>query len=405
MAEEPYRYSKIKEKIKEQVMLGIDMTMECGDGLLEEIIDSALVECDEYIPYRDKIRIKKEIYNSLRRFDVLSELLEDDEITDIMVNGTSDIYIDKNGVMQSSGLRFDTSEKLEDVIQNIVAGHNRVVNESNPIVDVRMEDGSRVNIVLPPVAVNGPVLTIRKFPKSDFTMDRFIDMGTISHEAAEFLKIAVKAGYNIFISGGTGSGKTTFLNVLSAFIPNTERVITIEDSAELRIQGIDNIVRLETRNANLEGKNEITMSDLIKSSLRMVPSRIIVGEVRGAEALDMMQAMNTGHDGSLSTGHANSAQDMISRLETLVLTAKDFPLHAIRRQIASALDIIVHLGRLRDRTRRVLEISEILYYDGDIVLNTLFQYDDKAECGGCLIKTDNAMKNTGKIIRKGFERA
>lgn len=405
MAEEPYRYSKIKEKIKEQVMLGIDMTMECGDELLEEIIDSALVECDEYIPYRDKMRIKKEIYNSLRRFDVLSELLEDDEITDIMVNGTSDIYIDKNGVMQSSGLRFDTSEKLEDVIQNIVAGHNRVVNESNPIVDVRMEDGSRVNIVLPPVAVNGPALTIRKFPKSDFTMDRFIDMGTISHEAAEFLKIAVKAGYNIFISGGTGSGKTTFLNVLSAFIPNTERVITIEDSAELRIQGIDNIVRLETRNANLEGKNEITMSDLIKSSLRMVPSRIIVGEVRGAEALDMMQAMNTGHDGSLSTGHANSAQDMISRLETLVLTAKDFPLQAIRRQIASALDIIVHLGRLRDRTRRVLEISEILYYDGDIVLNTLFQYDDKAECGGCLIKTDNAMKNTGKIIRKGFERA
>lgn len=405
MAEEPYRYSKIKEKIKEQVMLGIDMTMECGDELLEEIIDSALVECDEYIPYREKMRIKKEIYNSLRRFDVLSELLEDDEITDIMVNGTSDIYIDKNGVMQSSGLRFDTSEKLEDVIQNIVAGHNRVVNESNPIVDVRMEDGSRVNIVLPPVAVNGPALTIRKFPKSDFTMDRFIDMGTISHEAAEFLKIAVKAGYNIFISGGTGSGKTTFLNVLSAFIPNTERVITIEDSAELRIQGIDNIVRLETRNANLEGKNEITMSDLIKSSLRMVPSRIIVGEVRGAEALDMMQAMNTGHDGSLSTGHANSAQDMISRLETLVLTAKDFPLQAIRRQIASALDIIVHLGRLRDRTRRVLEISEILYYDGDIVLNTLFQYDDKAECGGCLIKTDNAMKNTGKIIRKGFERA
>lgn len=394
-------YAKIKEKIKEQVMISIDMTLECSDELLEEIIDSALVECDEYIPYRDKIRIKKDIYNSLRRFDVLSELLEDDEITDIMVNGTSDIYIDKNGVMQPSGLRFETAEKLEDVIQHIVAGHNRVVNETNPIVDVRLGDGSRVNIVLPPVAINGPAITIRKFPKADFTMEKYIDMGTISGEAADFLKTLVRAGYNIFISGGTGSGKTTFLNVLSGFIPETERIITIEDSAELRIQGKDNIVRLETRNANLEGKNEITMSDLIKSSLRMIPSRIIVGEVRGVEALDMMQAMNTGHDGSLSTGHANSAQDMISRLETLVLTAKDFPLQAIRRQIASALDIIVHLGRLRDRTRRVIEISEILYSDGDIILNPLFTYED-GEDKGSLVKTENTMKNIGKLKRMGL---
>lgn len=394
-------YAKIKEKIKEQVMISIDMTVECSDELLEEIIDSALVECDEYIPYRDKIRIKKDIYNSLRRFDVLSELLEDDEITDIMVNGTSDIYIDKNGVMQPSGLRFETAEKLEDVIQHIVAGHNRVVNETNPIVDVRLGDGSRVNIVLPPVAINGPAITIRKFPKADFTMEKYIDMGTISGEAADFLKTLVRAGYNIFISGGTGSGKTTFLNVLSGFIPETERIITIEDSAELRIQGKDNIVRLETRNANLEGKNEITMSDLIKSSLRMIPSRIIVGEVRGVEALDMMQAMNTGHDGSLSTGHANSAQDMISRLETLVLTAKDFPLQAIRRQIASALDIIVHLGRLRDRTRRVIEISEILYSDGDIMLNPLFTYED-GEDKGSLVKTENTMKNIGKLKRMGL---
>ncbi|MCI8307159.1 MAG: CpaF family protein [Lachnospiraceae bacterium] len=395
--------SEAKEKIKEQVMLSIDMTAECDDALLEEIIDSALADCAWYIPYRDKVRIKKEIYNSLRRFDVLSELLEDDDITDIMVNGTSDIYIDKNGIMQASGLRFDTPEKLENIIQHIVAGHNRVVNETNPIVDVRMEDGSRVNIVLPPVAINGPAITIRKFPKLDFTMDRYIEMGTISHEAAKFLKTAVIAGYNIFISGGTGSGKTTLLNVLSGYIPRTERIITIEDSAELRIQGIDNIVRLETRNANLEGKNEITMSDLIKSSLRMVPSRIIVGEVRGVEALDMMQAMNTGHDGSLSTGHANSAKDMISRLETLVLTARDFPMEAIRRQIASALDIIVHLGRLRDRARRVLEISEVLYSDREIVLNPLFQYDDGAENGGCLVKTANHMHNTDKLVRKGFE--
>lgn len=394
-------YAKIKEKIKEQVMISIDMTLECSDEMLEEIIDSALVECDEYIPYRDKMRIKKDIYNSLRRFDVLSELLEDDEITDIMVNGTSDIYIDKNGVMQPSGLRFETAEKLENVIQHIAAGHNRVVNETNPIVDVRLGDGSRVNIVLPPVAINGPAITIRKFPKADFTMDKYIDMGTISGEAADFLEKLVRAGYNIFISGGTGSGKTTFLNVLSGFIPETERIITIEDSAELRIQGKDNIVRLETRNANLEGKNEITMSDLIKSSLRMIPSRIIVGEVRGVEALDMMQAMNTGHDGSLSTGHANSAQDMISRLETLVLTAKDFPLQAIRRQIASALDIIVHLGRLRDRTRRVIEISEILYSNGDIILNPLFTYED-GEDKGSLVKTENIMKNIGKLKRMGL---
>lgn len=394
--------SEAKEKIKEQVMLSIDMTAECDDALLEEIIDSALADCAWYIPYRDKVRIKKEIYNSLRRFDVLSELLEDDDITDIMVNGTSDIYIDKNGVMQASGLRFDSPEKLENIIQHIVAGHNRVVNETNPIVDVRMEDGSRVNIVLPPVAINGPAITIRKFPKLDFTMDRYIEMGTISHEAAKFLKTAVIAGYNIFISGGTGSGKTTFLNVLSGYIPRTERIITIEDSAELRIQGIDNIVRLETRNANLEGKNEITMSDLIKSSLRMIPSRIIVGEVRGVEALDMMQAMNTGHDGSLSTGHANSAKDMISRLETLVLTARDFPMEAIRRQIASALDIIVHLGRRRDRERRVLEISEVLYSDREIVLNPLFQYDDGAGDGGRLVKTENHMQNTEKLVRKGL---
>ena len=400
MDEEPIGCTKIKEKIREQVMLSIDMTMECDDTLLEELIDSALIECEEYIPYRDKLRIKKEIYNTLRKFDVLSELLEDDEITDIMVNGTSDIYIDKKGVMQPSGLRFETCEKLENVIQHIVSGHNRVVNETNPIVDVRMEDGSRVNIVLPPVAVDGPALTIRKFPKSDFTMDRYVEMGAISCEAADFLKTAVKAGYNIFISGGTGSGKTTFLNVLSAFIPVTERVITIEDSAELRIQGIDNIVRLETRNANLEGKNEITMSDLIKSSLRMIPSRIIVGEVRGSEALDMMQAMNTGHDGSLSTGHANSAQDMISRLETLVLMAKDFPIQAIRRQIASAIDIIVHLGRLRDRSRKVLEISEVLYCDGEVVLNPLFEYCDGAETENILFKTDNVMKKTGKLLRK-----
>jgi len=401
MDEGACRYQQLKKSLKEQVISKIDMTEDCDDEVLSQIIDSVLLEQAEYIAYRDMLRLKKDVYNSLRRYDVLSELLEDETITDIMVNGTSEIYVDKGGVMQASGYYFETKEKLENVIQQIVAGHNRIVNETSPIVDVRMQDGSRVNVVLPPVAINGPILTIRKFPKQDFTMDKYIEMNTLSVEAGEFLNGLVKSKYNIFISGGTGTGKTTFLNVLSGCIPKEERVITIEDSAELRIQGINNIVRLETRNANLEGKNEITMSDLIKSSLRMIPSRIVVGEVRGVEAFDMIQAMNTGHDGSLSTGHANSAMDMLIRLETLMLMAKDFPLQAVRRQIASAIDIVIHLGRLRDRTRKVMEISEVLYEDGEYVLNRLFEYEENVN-GGNLVRTGNNLVNDVKMKKAGI---
>lgn len=401
MDEGACRYQQLKKSLKEQVISKIDMTEDCDDEVLSQIIDSVLLEQAEYIAYRDMLRLKKDVYNSLRRYDVLSELLEDETITDIMVNGTSEIYVDKGGVMQASGYYFETKEKLENVIQQIVAGHNRIVNETSPIVDVRMQDGSRVNVVLPPVAINGPILTIRKFPKRDFTMDKYIEMNTLSVEAGEFLDGLVKSKYNIFISGGTGTGKTTFLNVLSGCIPKEERVITIEDSAELRIQGINNIVRLETRNANLEGKNEITMSDLIKSSLRMIPSRIVVGEVRGVEAFDMIQAMNTGHDGSLSTGHANSAMDMLIRLETLMLMAKDFPLQAVRRQIASAIDIVIHLGRLRDRTRKVMEISEVLYEDGEYVLNRLFEYEENVN-GGNLVRTGNNLVNDVKMKKAGI---
>lgn len=401
MDEGACRYQQLKKSLKEQVISKIDMTEDCDDEVLSQIIDSVLLEQAEYIAYRDMLRLKKDVYNSLRRYDVLSELLEDETITDIMVNGTSEIYVDKGGVMQASGYYFETKEKLENVIQQIVAGHNRIVNETSPIVDVRMQDGSRVNVVLPPVAINGPILTIRKFPKRDFTMDKYIEMNTLSVEAGEFLDGLVKSKYNIFISGGTGTGKTTFLNVLSGCIPKEERVITIEDSAELRIQGINNIVRLETRNANLEGKNEITMSDLIKSSLRMIPSRIVVGEVRGIEAFDMIQAMNTGHDGSLSTGHANSAMDMLIRLETLMLMAKDFPLQAVRRQIASAIDIVIHLGRLRDRTRKVMEISEVLYEDGEYVLNRLFEYEENVN-GGNLVRTGNNLVNDVKMKKAGI---
>jgi len=402
MDERTYRYYSIKKRLKEEVVSKIDMTQDCDDDLLAEIIDNALFEFSEYISYRDMLKLKKEIYNSLRRFDVLSELLEDDEITDIMVNGTSEIYVDKKGVMQPTGYCFDSVEKLEDVIQKIVAGHNRVVNESNPIVDVRMNDGSRVNVVLPPVAINGPIITIRKFPKQDFTMERYLEMNTLSEEAATFLKKIVKSRYNIFVSGGTGTGKTTFLNVLSGCIPLDERIITIEDSAELRIQGVNNIVRLETRNANLEGRNEITMSELIRSSLRMIPSRIIVGEVRGIEAFDMIQAMNTGHDGSLSTGHANSAIDMLLRLETLLLMAKEFPLQAVRRQIASAIDIVIHLGRLRDRSRRVMEISEVLYENGEYILNKLFEYEEDDKGAGMLKRTGNVLVNDSKLKKAGI---
>lgn len=394
---EDTRLIDIKDRIKAELT---GESLADGGWDEEEIvgyIDAALMTYPEYIPIKVKKDIRKCIMNEIIGYDVISELLENDDITDIMVNGESDIFYERSGKIHRYGKCFSSSAKLFDIIQHIAAGHNRIVNESEPIVDVRLKDGSRVNIVLPPVAINGPVVTIRKFPKHDFTLEKLIEIGSITKEAADFLKKLVHSRYNIFISGGTGTGKTTFLNALSNYIPSDERIVTIEDSAELRIQGIENIVSLETRNANFEGNNEITMRDLIKSSLRMRPDRIIVGEVRGEETLDMLQAMNTGHEGSISTGHANSPADMIARIETLVLMASDMPLNAIRRQIGSALDILVHLGRIKDGKRKVLNISEVMYADDDIHLNLLYEYH--AENG--LVRTGNDMNDCSKLERYG----
>ncbi|MDE6516469.1 MAG: CpaF family protein, partial [Acetatifactor sp.] len=327
-----------------------------------EIIDEVLLEEQllRLLPVSESHRLRTELFYSLRRLDILQSLIEDPEITEIMINGPGSIFIERAGHLQELDMVFESEEKLQDVIQQIVAGCNRVVNEASPIVDARLSNGARVNIVMNPIALNGPIVTIRRFPDTPVTMEELIHWDSLTREAAEFLQLLVQAGYNIFISGGTGSGKTTFLNVLSGYIPHWERVITIEDSAELQLQGLRNLVRMETRNSNVEGCREITIRDLIRTSLRMRPDRIIVGEVRGAEAVDMMQCLNTGHDGSMSTGHANSARDMLSRLENMILMGMDIPLAAIRKQIVSGIDIIVHLGRLRDRSRKVLEVSEVM---------------------------------------------
>lgn len=363
----------------------------------------------EYIQTARKKEIIDSIFNSLRRLDVLQPLLEDERITEIMINGPRDIFVEIEGKILKTDTSFESKEKLEDVIQSIVSKVNRTVNESSPIVDARLADGSRVSVVLPPVALNGPILTIRKFSASAITMDKLISWGTITEEAAKLLDVLVKSKYNIFISGGTGSGKTTMLNVMAQYIPSEERIITIEDSAELQINNINNIAKLETRNSNTEGKGEITIRDLIRASLRMRPERIIVGEVRGAEALDMLQAMNTGHDGSISTGHANSTIDMIHRLETMVLCGAVLPIEAIRQQIASAIDIMVHLTRLRDKTRKIMEISEIIgYRDGQVLMNPIyvFQEDVSSESEkviGSLCTTGNRLQNIQKIKMAGFK--
>lgn len=372
-------YGQLKRELREKVLGRVDYSRELTDLEVEEIIDDVMLEDIELLlcPVMYRKRLKKELFDSLRRLDVLQIFVEDPTVTEIMINGTQHLFIEQNGRLKELEIGFESVEKLQDVIQQIVAGCNRVVNEASPIVDARLANGARVNIVMNPVALNGPIVTIRRFPDQPITMDELIRRKSISAEAARFLELLVRAGYNIFISGGTGSGKTTFLNVLSGFIPGEERVITIEDSAELQLQGLNNLVRLETRNSNVEGCHEITIRDLIRSSLRMRPDRIIVGEVRGAEAVDMLNCLNTGHDGSLSTGHANSARDMLSRLESMVLMGVDMPLSAIKRQIASGIDIIVHLGRLRDRTRKVLEISEILgYEDSEIRLKTLYTFEE-----------------------------
>lgn len=399
-------------KLREKVMEKIDVSTEISDDKVKEIVDEVILEYgnEKGLSVREKYRLQKEIYDSIRGLDILEELLEDKNITEIMINGPDNIFIEKDGRIEKYNNRFSSKEKLVDIIQQIVSGVNRRVNESSPIVDSRLSDGSRVNVVLNPVAINGPVVTIRKFPEYSITMKKLIEIGSISLNVADFLKLLVNAKYNIFISGGTGSGKTTFLNVLSNYIPGDERIITIEDSAELQIQSVDNLVRLEVRQANDEGENGIDIRDLIKSSLRMRPDRIIVGEVRGAEALDMLQAMNTGHDGSLSTGHGNSPKDMLNRLETMVLMGVDMPLKAIKSQIASGIDIIVHLGRLRDRTRKVLEIVEITGFNGEEILtNTIYRFEEdniegtnKGIVKGKLKWTGNTLINQKKLFDAGY---
>jgi len=365
---------------------------------------------DVYISIRERVNLTDELYSSIRGLGLLDMIIKDDDITEVMINGTDEIFIERNGKIERLKQSFDSQRKLEDIIQRIVGRAGREVNQSNPIVDTRLPDGSRVSVVLPPVALKGPTLTIRKFSKTPMTVEQLIKYKSITPQIAKVLETLVKAKYNIFISGGTGSGKTTFLNALSNYIPKTERVITIEDSAELQIVGIENLVKLETRNSNSSGKGMITIRDLIKTSLRMRPERIIVGEVRGAETLDMLQAMNTGHDGSLSTGHANSTKDMLSRMETMVLMgAEGLPLEAIRQQISSAVDIIIHLSRLRDHSRKTMEISEVMgLKDGEIELKPLYVFEESEESTmdkvvGELKRTKNPLKNTFKLKLIGYK--
>ena len=394
------------EQLRGLVIERVDMSREPDDSELHEIIDSVIEKNQDY-RYMS-IKKRQIIHKTIRGLGIIEELLEEPDITEIMINGPNNIFVEKKGRINKIDERFESENRLNDIIQQIVAKTNRRVNESNPIVDTRLEDGSRVNVILPPIALEGPIVTIRKFSKRGITIDDMISWGTISKEAADFLKMAVMAGYNIFVSGGTGSGKTTFLNVLSNFIPKDERIVTIEDSAELKLDSVDNIVRMETRQANSQGENVISIRDLIKASLRVRPDRIIVGEVRGGETLDMLQAMNTGHDGSMSTGHGNSPSDMMTRLETMVLMEIDMPLAAIRAQIATAIDIVIHLGRMRDKTRKVLEINEVVgIRNGQIELNRLYVFkeepeSDKNKVVGQLERTENPLINKQKLERKGL---
>lgn len=375
---------------------------------IEQIVDEQTY--GKYFSVNEKVDIIQQIYSSIRGFGLLDSIIADDSITEVMINGPDDVFIEKNGKLKKIDAHFESQKKLEDIIQRIVGMAGREVNQASPICDTRLPDGSRVNVVLPPISLCGPILTIRKFSKNPMTIERLIQLGSLTKEIADKLEVLVKAKYNIFISGGTGSGKTTFLNALSNYIPKDERVITIEDSAELQITGIKNLVSMETRNANASGVGEVTIRDLIKTSLRMRPERIVVGEVRGGEALDMLQAMNTGHDGSLSTGHANSPDDMLSRLETMVLQgASGLPLQAIRQQIASAVDIIIHLSRLRDKSRKTMEICEVVgYKDGEIVLNPLYVFEEDEnstmeKVSGSLKRTSNPLVNTLKLRLSGID--
>lgn len=403
MKEDPFK------SVRDQVRSELDMSASINNSELMARIEEIVWRRRELMELTaaEKRRLVRRVFDSFRGLDVLQPLVDNPRITEIMINSHQDIFIEQDGEVKKLPLQFESQSRLEDIIQSIVGTVNRVVNESTPIVDARLKDGSRVNIVLPPIALKGPTMTIRKFPESPMTMDDLVRRGALTEEAAEQLRILVTGKYNIFIGGGTGSGKTTFLNALSQYIPPDERVITIEDSAELKIVTVPNLVSLETRNANTEGRGEIAMRDLIRSSLRMRPNRIVVGEVRGNEALDMLQAMNTGHDGSLSTGHANSTQDMISRLETMVLSGADLPISVVRQQISSAIDIFVHLSRLRDRSRRVTEISEVIgMRDGEVVLNPLYQFRETGESGGRVIgrlePCGNSLQSADKLHMAGI---
>lgn len=381
--------------LKENIISRLDLSRQMSEAEIREAIDNEISKESRirHLELGTKAFLRKEIYYSIRKLGILQDLIEDTGITEIMVNGTTPIFVERNGKLTQLKVSFESGEKLNHVIQQIAADCNRVINESSPIMDARLKDGSRVNAVLAPVALNGPVLTIRRFPEKAITMEQLIEMESISKEAADFLNKLVKAGYNILVCGGTGSGKTTFLNVLSGFIPKTERVITIEDSAELQLQELPNLVRMETRNRNVEGCREITIRDLIMTSLRMRPDRLIVGEVRGKEAVDMLQSVNVGHYG-MTTVHANSVRDVISRLETMVLMGMELPVSAIRKQIVSGFDIMIHLGRLRDGSRRVLEIAEpVSVVNNEVIIETLFQFQETAE--------DKNGRVIGRLRKKG----
>ncbi len=393
-------------------MESLEKHREVQDEEIYQSIDELILRTgvEFYIRLSERGELRRELFNSVRRLDILQELIDDNSVTEIMVNGTEGIFIERDGHLMLWDKCFVSKERLEDIAQQIVGSCNRIVNESVPIVDARLNSGARVNIVMPPIALNGPIITIRRFPEQPIQMEQLVRWGAVSREAVDFLEKLVRAGYNIFISGGTGSGKTTFLNALSNFIPKDERIITIEDNAELQLQGVKNLVRLEVRNANAEGEKEITIRDLIRSSLRMRPDRILIGEVRGSETVDLLQALNTGHDGSFSTGHANSPEDMLARLETMVLMGLEIPLTAVRRQIASGIDIMVHLGRLRDKSRKVLQILEILGYDsksGEVQTQVLYDFEEEGEdaCGNIMgtLKKRRELMRRQKLQRAGYQ--
>lgn len=397
--ERAVRRKGIREELRERIRQEVSGSIDINDQELYELIDRLIMEKgeQEYLPLKERIELRAALFNSFRKLDILQQLIDDPDITEVMINGPSHVFVERKGHMELWDQEFDSLEQLEDMIQQMVSQVNRTVNVASPIADARLPDGSRVHVVLPPISLDGPIVTIRKFPRQ-ITMDMLIESGTVSLEAAEFLKRLVRAGYNIFISGGTNSGKTTFLNALSAYIPEDERVITIEDSAELQIQQVKNLIRLETRTANTQGEGAVGIGDLIRASLRMNPDRIIVGEVRGKEALELLNSYNTGHDGGMSSGHGNSPKDMVARLETMVLMGADLPLAAIRSQIASALDILIHLGRVADKSRRVLWIVEVDdYEEGEIRLHELYQFESGR------LKEKGELKNREKLRRAGEE--